>query len=71
MSWKSSSVRGSPPKTGESGGGVSPPKTVSGAWQGEGVSPPRPTQAHARDREGRGANPARTDEADAKIVGIR
>ena len=39
---KLSSVRGSPPKTGESGGGVSPPKTALGAWQGEGVSPPRP-----------------------------
>ena len=40
---KSSGVRGSPPKTGESSGGVSPPKTASGAWQGEGVSPPKPT----------------------------
>ena len=40
---KSSSVRGSPPKTGESGGGVSPPKTASEAWQGEGVNPPKPT----------------------------
>ena len=38
-----SSVRGSPSKTVESGGGVSPPKTASGAWQGKGVSPPRPT----------------------------
>ena len=36
-------VKGSPPKTGESGGGVSPPKAASGAWQGEGVNPPRPT----------------------------
>ena len=40
---KSSSVRDGPPKTGEFGGGVSLPKTASGAWQGEGVSPPRPT----------------------------
>ena len=40
---KSSGVRGSPPKTGESGGGVSPPKTASRAWQGAGVSPPKPT----------------------------
>ena len=40
---KSSGVRGSPPKTGGSGGGVSPPKIASWAWQGEGVSPPKPT----------------------------
>ena len=40
---KSSGVRGSPPKTGVSGGGVSPPKIASWAWQGEGVSPPKPT----------------------------
>ena len=40
---KSSGVRGSPPKTGESGGGVSPPKIALGAWQGEGVSPLKPT----------------------------
>ena len=40
---KSSGVKGSPPKTVESGGGVSPPKAASGSWQGEGVSPPKRT----------------------------
>ena len=37
---KSSGVRGSPPKTGISGGGASPPKT---GISGEGTSPPKPT----------------------------
>ena len=39
----SSGVRDSQPKTGESDGGVSPPKIAPWAWQGEGVSPPKPT----------------------------
>ena len=38
--WKSSDVRGSPPKTRISGEGASPPKP---GISGEGTSPPKPT----------------------------
>ena len=31
----------------------------------------QPTQAHAKDRAGRGSEPARADEVDAKIVRVR